>query len=320
MRAPNHLAIKQQCLRSIANLMKKYNLGLPESIIVDDTGWVNPCFFVDRKFVFRFNARDKGLPKFQREKLVFDLLENSSLPIPRQVLLDDSCEIAPFDVLITPMLPGSTVEQDWPMLNSQQRGQLAENAGKLLIQIHGVPFPFFGELTGRGPLPRTDTWIDYLRAKLSFHLDQAINLGIFDPKLGDRFMAVFQAHSDLLNEVTSAQLVHVDYHFGNLLHVESEVTGILDFEWAFAGDPLYDFSQWIAKDELWPGSQAPLLRGCGRTGFSDSEKRRIDLYQMIRNIELCPVAELYFGTKESIEYRQATEAHLHRLENNIIGL
>ena len=294
--------------------MHKHRLGSSSTIRVDETGWVNPCFFVDDRLVFRFNARDVGLPKFQREKIVFDLLEDSGLPTPRNVLLDDSREFAPYEVLISPKLPGANIEQDWPTLDLQTKQRLAENAGKLLTRLHEISFPFFGELANQGPLPRTSGWIDYVRAKLTLQLDRTARLAIFSDQQRQRFLEVFDSRVALLNEVTSARLVHDDYHFGNLLHEGSEITGALDFEWSFAGDPLYDYCLWYSEADLWPGSREAFLTGCGRVEISESERMRMDVYQMIGNLTLCAESRLHFPAEEAAKYREVAEAQLCRLE------
>jgi hypothetical protein len=70
VRSPNHLEIKKACRQAIAPLMAKHGLGSPKEVRVDENGWVNPCFFVDGKFVFRFNARDPGLPKRRTDQAI----------------------------------------------------------------------------------------------------------------------------------------------------------------------------------------------------------------------------------------------------------
>ena len=316
MRAANQQSIKQRCLDSISELMRKHRLGPPTTITRDESGWVNPCFFVDDRLVFRFNARDVELPKFQREKIVFDLLEGSALPTPRNVLLDDSRELVPYDVLISPKLPGANVEQAWPELHLEMKQQLSENAGRLLSRLHEVSFPFFGELADGGPLPRTERWMDYVRAKLCLQLNRTIQLGILSDGQRERCLKLLHLRAAALNDVTSARLVHDDFHFGNLLHVGSEITGVLDFEWSFAGDPLYDYCFWHSELDLWPGSRTPFLKGCDQTELSGSERLRLDVYQMIGNITLCAESKLHFPVEEATQYQAAAETHLNRLERH----
>ena len=315
MRTPNHETVKHRCRESIPALMRRYFLGTPATIAIDESGWVNPCFFVNDKFVFRFNARDVGLPKFQREKIIFDLIENSTLPSPRSVLLDISRDIAPYDVLISPKLRGTSIEQDWSELDSQTKTCLAEAAGRLLAQLHEVSFPFFGEIAEPGPLPRTDRWIDYLRAKLCLQLDRTVDLDIFPNEYRLRALKLFDSRAAAIDEVKSARLVHDDYHFGNLLHVGPEITGILDFEWSFAGDPLYDYCLWYSELDLWPGSRAPFFKTSRPMELSKSERMRRDVYQMIGNVTLCAEAKLHFPKEEATQYRESAESHFRQLES-----
>ncbi len=90
MRSPNHLEIKKRCQESIAPLIAKYQLGTPTQFVIDDAGWVNPCIFVNDAFVFRFNARDPNLPKYQREKIAFELLKDTNVPVPHKVTIRDA--------------------------------------------------------------------------------------------------------------------------------------------------------------------------------------------------------------------------------------
>lgn len=306
MRTPRQLEIKDLCRRSIEPLMEKHRLGPVKKIVMDEAGWVNPCFFVNDLFVIRFNARDPSLPKYQREKSAFDLLRSTGVPVPAKVLLDESKISAPFDVLITELIPGRNLESDWAVLDSCQRKTLARDAGEKLVKMSVVELPFFGELGSTGPLPRASNWIDYLDAKLSLHLKEADGLSIFDPQTIEKFWAVFRHCEPALSEVVRARLVHVDYHFGNLLYVGDKVTGVVDFEWAFAGDPLYDYCRWSQETEEWPESRAAFLEGCGRKSFSGSELERLKFYQMLRNIELCIVAKLHFDSAEAESFKDAT--------------
>jgi aminoglycoside phosphotransferase (APT) family kinase protein len=293
--------------------MEKFDFGAVKSIVVDSEGWVNPCIFVNREWVFRFNARDPHLPKYRREKIAFELLKNTAVPVPRKVILDESKEVCPFDVLITEFLNGENLEATWPTLDSKLRPQLAAKAGEILKQLNSVSLSFFGELSGVGPLPQTATWSEYLKAKLSFHLDEALRLGLLDSSKQLRILDVFQSFQSELSAYTESRLVHVDYHFGNLLHSDGRITGVVDFEWALAGDPLYDFCRWRQKEEVCLGSRKPFLSGYGRESFNSSDVSRMDCYQMIQNIEILIVASLHLSSDEAKLFREITLKHLHEL-------
>ncbi|MBS1970827.1 MAG: aminoglycoside phosphotransferase family protein [Bdellovibrionales bacterium] len=312
MRSPNHLAIKEVCRTAIPQLADKHGLGEVILLRLDENGWVNPCFFLNEEYVIRFNARDPEVPKFQREKFVFSLLHASRIPTPKSFVLDESREFVPYEVLITKMLPGQNIEAQWPSLDTQERELVAADAGRWLAQLHRQSFDFFGELTNRGPLPRTGTWIEYLEARLEYHLQQSAKFKIFEAATEDRFRQALQDRREIFESVTEASLIHMDYHLGNLLHQDLKVTAVLDFEWAFAGDPLYDLCRWVHGED-WPGSRKGFLQGYGRSGFSDLELRRIEIYQMLQNIELCPVAAEHFPADEAQSYRKTTLEQFERM-------
>ena len=139
---------------------------------MDTEGWVNPCFFVEAEesWVVRCNARDPSLPKYQRDKIVFDLLKKNGLPVPEVVYLDDSKAVSSFDVLISSRVEGRNLESDWKELKIDQKEHLASKAGELLKKNHSIQFDFFGEISNKGPLPQTKSWFEYLKVKLDYHL------------------------------------------------------------------------------------------------------------------------------------------------------
>lgn len=313
MKTHKHLEIKKICSDAIPSLMQKHGLGTPKRVVLDETGWVNPCFHVNDEWVLRFNARDPLLPKFQREKYIFDLLRAQPIPVPQRVLLDDSKSLCPYDVLLSERLSGQNLETDWAKLGTRQQTQLAKKAGELLGKIGALSFPFFGELTGTGPLPQTQSWAEFLEAKLNYHLAEATSLDLFNQSCIDLFLNTFRDLRSSLAEVTSARLVHGDYHFGNLLYVKDKITGVLDFEWAFAGDPLYDFCRWRSEDEEWPESREAFLEASGHENFTKPELTRLGLYQMIRNVELSVVARIHFDPAEAKAFRETTVVHATQL-------
>lgn len=316
MRTHNHLEIKELCEKSIGALMKKHDLGDVIHIEIDKEGWVNPCFFVNTSYVFRFNARDPILPKYHREHFSFNKLKESTIPVPRLVILDESKDCCLYDVLITEMLPGTNLESIWNDLNIEERSHIAGEAGKILNQLNQYEFDFFGELSTQGPFPRTNEWKEYLKAKLEFHLNEALDLDLFNSKIIEKIWHNFNGHQQILSEIKSGKLVHVDYHFGNLLYKESKITGVLDFEWAFSGDPLYDFCRWREGNEDLPDSRESFLKGYNKNKFSEDELRRMDIYQMIRNVELCIVARLHFNKAEAEEYLQTTIRQIDLISDN----
>jgi len=298
--------------------MSKFGLVEINHIEMDHEGWVNPCFFVNSKYVFRFNARDPHLPKYQREFFVYQLLKEHHLPVPQMVLLDDSKTISSFDVLITEMLDGKNLEKTWSQLEKKEAEALAFQAGALLRKINDISFDYFGEISGKKPFSRHQSWYNYLKEKLSYHLDEACSFQFFNKQETEDIWNIFQLAKPALDQVKKAQLVHVDYHLGNLLHNEGKISGVLDFEWTLAGDPLYDFNRWkTLQDEILIGSRQAFLNGYSLNSFNESEFLRMKIYQMIFNIEITVVAHRHFPMDEAVTYFKETKTNLLELKNSI---
>jgi aminoglycoside phosphotransferase (APT) family kinase protein len=314
MRTHNHLETKEICRKAIDKLTKIFGLDAVETIRTDELGWVNPVFFVNEKYVFRFNARDTNLPKLQREKIAYGLSANIGLPVPKILAFDDSKKISLFDVMVMEKIDGSNIESEWLNLKLEQRAKLAEQAGKLLRKIHSIPLNYFGDLSERSPLPQTKSWFEFLQEKVEFHLNEAMEISLFTVEQLTSIAFILKKMKSQISSIKTASLVHVDFHFGNLLHKNFEIVGILDFEWSFSGDPFYDLCFYSKMDETWPDSNVNFLKGYGVTDFDDEQKLRMKFYQMIRNINLCIVAKKHFSDEESQDYLLTTSKKINELE------
>jgi len=307
MRAPNHLEIKQTCREVIQKIMTQLNLSSSGKIIFDEQGWVNVTAFVGDDFVMRFNARDIQLPKFQREQKAFKILK-SVVPVPELIFFDDSKTISPYDYMICKKIPGNNLEENWSGLNVKDREILACRAGQLLARIHSTKIENFGEISEFGPFLKTKDWTTFLRHTFNYHLSEAMELNLFSTVAQKQFMNLFESQVKLFDQLKTPKLIHGDFHLGNLLFLNQDISGVLDFEWSCAGDPLYDICNNLRDmDSKWPGSQEAFNKGYGIQNFSDEEVAKMRVYSMIKSIELCVVSKRFFSEEDCKEYVQITE-------------
>jgi aminoglycoside phosphotransferase (APT) family kinase protein len=276
-------------------------------------GWVNLCYATD-EVVVRFNARDPQLPKFRREAHVYRALAGGDLPVPEVLWHAEDPDGLDYPILVCQRLPGRNLEADWPDLAGDQRRELARKAGRLLARLHEVEVEEFGDLFG----PRFDDWSDYLKLRYVRFIGQCQDLDIFSDREEARFERAVNSAIDALPTVDSPRLVHNDYHLGNLLYQDGELTGLIDFEWAFCGDPTWDLTGWPTMDDSWPDSAEPFRRGYTEAAdWPDPCDLPRHLYQCIQNLELCAVCERFLSAKEAAEDRQATLAQLEELERRL---
>jgi aminoglycoside phosphotransferase (APT) family kinase protein len=81
----------------------------------------------------------------------------------------------------------------------------------------------------------------------------------------------------VLDDVTTPSLVHFDLWPGNILLRDGQITGIVDGERAFWGDPLAEMVSLALFGDI--ADDAAFLAGYGGIEFDDSARRRIALYQ-----------------------------------------
>ncbi len=90
-----------------------------------------------------------------------------------------------------------------------------------------------------------------------------------------------------LSQVEQAVLVHSDYHYQNILQVDGWITGIIDFEWCYAGDAAGDFVPSNGREEMLPGSEIHFLQGYSSVrSLDEGVQRRIEIYRLFLSLEM----------------------------------
>jgi len=266
-------------------------LGTVQSAIPPARGAINPCFIVNDAHVIRFDTGFKGIGRFQNEAVAYHRLAASGVPVPRVVALDYSQCVVPYGYLITTKLPGTPLIDSWPVLSETAQQSVACQAGRYLAVIHGHSFGgFFGALRhspeGASPSPGFATWAAFVEDYFRRYAAQAVDLHAISPGTVSRIKTVLETYRPLLDRITQSALIHSDYQFENILQQDGVVTGVIDFEWAYAGDPSSDFHIQEKWEEMCPGSVEPFLEGYTRERPLDGEHatRRV-IYALLLYLE-----------------------------------
>ncbi len=248
-------------LATIQQIWHQYDLGQVENIAKPKRGWANKVLLVNDSHVIRFDVVDsEGTSRWESERIAYDLLRADGIPVPTIVTLDTSKAIIPYYYLIVNRLPGTPIIDSWPDLDEQQRQRVAHRAGEILAIIHGHTFPRFGSLWDLATGGHA-TWAGHVLRYYGDYLRLAIKYDALRIDARIRLQKIVDKFDPLLRDVTRAAFVHWDYHFENILQQNGEITGVLDFEWAIAGDPAWDFKQDVQWAETCPGSNAHLYEG-----------------------------------------------------------
>ncbi len=169
-----------------------------------------------------------------------------NVPVPEVILVDDSRQHAPFDYMVMTRVPGDVmrpVVEKNPSIHPKYLKQIGRYLG-YLHTIRPTNYGFFDNSQARdGKLVGIDnTNEEHFLAALD--LDEkyhAENAGELDEKLVSKSLNILRSNSALAHCKTPT-LVHNDIADWNTVVQGDAVTGILDWDECFSGDPVFEFA------------------------------------------------------------------------------
>ncbi|MEU4761667.1 aminoglycoside phosphotransferase family protein [Actinosynnema sp. NPDC023794] len=245
---------------------------------------------------------------------IFHRAAADALPVPEVVHLDRDRDLLPSDWLLLTELPGVNWHEHRDRVGpkSALRGRLgAAVAGLHRVTGDGFGYPQCGLVAD---------WPTAFTAMLGAVLSDADRYGVDLPVPADRLRAMLHAARDALAEVVVPSLVHFDLWPGNVLvdPGTARVTGVVDGERAFFGDPLADMPS-LALFGLVEEDQDFLAgyRGAGgRFEPTRTARQRLELYRChlytIMTVEAVPR-----GTTGSAALRRLVATHLRRAADRL---
>lgn len=195
----------------------------------------------------------------------------SQVPVPPVLHADD-------DVVVVGLLPGRPLTE---VRDPPEATGVREQLGEALRHLHGVTgshFGYDGAGRSRGP-----TWRAAFTAMTADLLADAADWEVPLPVPADEVLATVDRHAGALDEVRRPALVHFDLWDGNVLCEDGRLTGLVDGERYFWGDPLYDFVSPALGGRMEELPEHPVLRGYHGDGphrFTDTQRRRLMLYRL----------------------------------------
>ncbi|WP_410673093.1 phosphotransferase family protein [Amycolatopsis sp. cmx-4-68] len=178
-----------------------------------------------------------------------------------------------------PGVPWSQVAGDPP---------LRRELGGIVAGLHGVT----GDGFGYPQDPLRPAWPAAFAAMVDAVLADAVRYGVHLPRPAAEIAHLVRRHEPLLELVTTPVLVHFDLWNGNILLDDGRVSGIIDAERAFWGDPVAEFVSLTLFRDLDDSLAEGYRAAGGPARFDPPARRRLALYRvyldLIMLVEMVP--------------------------------
>ncbi len=238
---------------SPSDLAKAASHAMAEELVMHDPinhGSVNiVCPFTTssgKEGVIRAHPKQVKNEYFFSESEAMKLAYTAGVPVPNTVLVDDSRKIVPFDYMVTTRISGivmkPAVQQD-PSLHPIFLKQIGMYMAKLhSIKTQGYGF-FDNEQARVGKLiglydSNEKHYMAALDLDEEFHLANSNHVGL---ELIVKAFKILKENAAIAS-CDQPTLVHNDIADWNTVVEGDQVTGILDWDECFSGDPVFDFA------------------------------------------------------------------------------
>jgi aminoglycoside phosphotransferase (APT) family kinase protein len=206
-----------------------------------------------REVVVRVSRAGPGC-RFEAERWAIRAAAAVGVPVPEVLAVERTQDRSgPLAVCVEERLPGRPLDE---VEDAAARRRLTGLAGEVVAALHTVAMPGCGSVRSDGTVP-VATWAPIMRlSRLDPPLDELVRLGrahdIPQPWI-EGAVGELGGHDDLFASVPH-RLLHGDLSANHVLTDGTRITGLIDFEQAFAGDPAFELVRWDYFREATPVS------------------------------------------------------------------
>lgn len=185
---------------------------------------------------------------FWAESVATQLAKDSGIPCFSTYFIDDSKSKFSFDYMIMEALPGKTLQDFWP-LDDETDKKITKQTGMYAAMIHAIKvdkFGFFYNTVAKEQhrlVGQYSTFKEHFFAGIREDFDFLVSHAVLSHDQASHIESVLHAHDDLLS-ITDGCLIHNDIADWNELSDGQRITGMIDWDECFGGDPVMDFAQW----------------------------------------------------------------------------
>ncbi|MBD3189189.1 MAG: phosphotransferase [Candidatus Heimdallarchaeota archaeon] len=200
-----------------------------------------------RSEFYRLEKEAKLFDYFNREseQQQFHGTKKGKVPVPEVIHLETNEELLGAKFEILSRISGKLWKECWNYLTYKKKEQLVVELAKILQGVHSQKYELFGEIEEYDCPRRFFSYESFLKANLRRNIRILRNEKRLSSDLLTQSERFIEENLEQANFTTEPTLVHADINEANLIVQEQNkgewsINGLLDFEWAYAGDPITD--------------------------------------------------------------------------------
>lgn len=229
-------------LKIIKNIFSKNSLSQPGDITKFKTGQINRAYEVDGKRVIKFEGElefARGI--FPHQPEILERLLKLGAKVPKVL---DVGEVNGKGYILMERVSGRNLIFDWLNFSSEQKEKIIFQLAEQLKIIHSISFSKY-----RIPIYRqkeTENLSEAIEKVTRFSEIKKAKLPLKVLKIIEFLENYYIKNKLVLQEESTAVLVHNDIHLENIYHNGGNLTGIIDWDWACQAPK--DYELWRLVD------------------------------------------------------------------------
>lgn len=243
----------------------------------------------------------------EKEVRVIDFLSEKlpEFPVPRVVRWDDSESLVPFKYTVLTRLPGETLDDAYDTIN--EKPSVFFSLGRFKGMLNSIRNNVFGDIDKKLHITnRFESWSEFMENDVTHSLGKLKEQG-FDITDEEKF---WSSAKHILKHEIGPCLCHGDTSLSNILVMDSQIMGFIDFEYARWGGGMHDLFSSIRGFKTLYQHTEDILRGYAEYYKVGEWERLMWLYQWIANIK-------QLSNIRKMKWRELTEEECERRKRHI---
>lgn len=167
------------------------------------------------------------------------------VPVPKIIHMECDLSKIGFKFIILEQVPGLTLDKEFKIMDIKEKNDILTQLARIVKNIHSVNYEMYGEIEEINCPRRFFSYENMLKANVRKSGRLISQRELLPVKLVTEAIKFVEDNLENLTFTSKPTLVHNDLNQTNIIVEKNteckwKINAILDFEWAFAGNPIKD--------------------------------------------------------------------------------